>query len=506
MTTTSTMDSTPAADREVEEIDSLCMNCHEDGVTRLLLTKIPFFKEIVIMSFSCPHCHFSNAEISNAGEIQQRGIRYRFKANMKSDLERQVVKSDSCVFRIEDLDIEIPAGRGQLTNLEGLISMVKGDLETKQDERKTVDETLYHQIEEVIRGLSKLLDGTQASFTVSLDDPTGNSFIEPSPKDGTGKYTRSEYARSPEQNEALGLGGQDEEAETTAPPTSLRPEYHASDAMYPRMNPTASLPNTSDDEIVENQVYSFPASCPGCTRPCSTHMKMVRIPHFSEVVIMSTVCDLCGYRSNEVKSGGAVPAKGRRITLRIENSEDMSRDILKAESCAMSCPELSLNVEPGTLGGRFTTVEGLLTQVRDDLKANVFDTDGAGDSMQGSDKTKWTEFFGRLDSAIQGELKFTIVLEDPLAASYVQSFMAPEPDAQMEVVEYDRTAQEEEELGLTDMKTEGYEEEHKASVEAEKARATDNKAPQPTPTDKPAKEEIDVEEIQNAIKEQFGLA
>ena len=35
-----------------EEMESLCMNCHENGITRLLLTKIPFFKEIVIMSFA----------------------------------------------------------------------------------------------------------------------------------------------------------------------------------------------------------------------------------------------------------------------------------------------------------------------------------------------------------------------------------------------------------------------------------------------------------------------
>ena len=35
----------------VDEIESLCMNCHEDGMTKLLLTRIPFFREIIIMSF-----------------------------------------------------------------------------------------------------------------------------------------------------------------------------------------------------------------------------------------------------------------------------------------------------------------------------------------------------------------------------------------------------------------------------------------------------------------------
>lgn len=147
----------------------------------------------------------------------------------------------------------------------------------------------------------------------------------------------------------------------------------------------------------------------------------------------------------------------------VNSKEDLSRDILKAESCAMSCPELNLNVEPGTLGGRFTTVEGILTQVRDDLRSSIFDAGDGGDSMESESKTKWNDFFAKLTSAINGEVKFTIILEDPLASSYVQSFTAPDPDPQINVEDYERTEEEKEELGLNDMKTEGYEEEHAAT-------------------------------------------
>lgn len=158
-----------------------------------------------------------------------------------------------------------------------------------------------------------------------------------------------------------------------------------------------------------------------------------------------------------------MPEQARRITVSIDGKEDMSRDILKAESCALSCPELGLSVEPGTLGGRFTTVEGILTQVRDDLKSSIFDVGDGGDSMDSATKSKWTEFFDKLSSAINGEVKFTIILEDPLASSYVQSFTAPEPDPKIKVEDYERTEEEMESLGLNDMKTEGYEEEHAAT-------------------------------------------
>lgn len=46
---------------------------------------------------------------------------------------------------------------------------------------------------------------------------------------------------------------------------------------------------------------------------------------------MATCCDACGHRDNEVKSGGGIEPKGRRITLVIEKSEDMTRDVLKVQ-------------------------------------------------------------------------------------------------------------------------------------------------------------------------------
>lgn len=174
-------------------------------------------------------------------------------------------------------------------------------------------------------------------------------------------------------------------------------------------------------------------------------------------------------RSNEVKTGGAVPSKGRRITLRVEDVEDLGRDILKSESCAFSCEELQLSVQPGTLGGRFTTLEGILTQIRDDLSAQIFDMGDAGtaaartaamtgDSMATENKTAWQTFFDEMGKAIRAEKKFTVVLEDPLASSYVQNLCAPDPDPQLTIEDYERTEEEMEDLGLNDIKTEGYEE------------------------------------------------
>lgn len=51
-----------------------------------------------------------------------------------------------------------------------------------------------------------------------------------------------------------------------------------------------------------------------------------------------------------------------------------------------------------------------------------------------------------------------MILDDPLANSYIQNIYAPDPDPNMTIEAYDRTFEQNEELGLNDIKVEGYEE------------------------------------------------
>lgn len=430
-------------------------------MTRLLLTKIPYFREIIIMSFNCPHCGLQNNEIQSAGSVQPKGTHYELRLTSLEDFSRQVVKSDSATVKFIELDLEVPAGKGQLTNLEGLLSSVADDLEMGQEARKEQMPELFPQIALIITKARAMLAGDAFPFRVYVDDPAGNSWIQPDPRDGVGKWSKRDYERTPEQNEALGL------SDSSA---------NNADGSIPLQNQGRLGDN---EELIPDEVYSFPASCPGCMHPCITHMKMVDIPHFKQVVLMSTVCDACGYKSNDVKTGGAIPELGSRITIQVKTQEDLARDILKSESCALACPELELTVNPGTLGGRFTTVEGLLTQVRDDLKNQIFQTGDegvGGDGTESAEKARWTAFFERLDRAIKGEVEFTIVLADPLASSYVQSLAddPSQPDAQMTIESYTRTAEEEEDLGLADMKVDGYEGQEAAN--AASAAADEKKA------------------------------
>ncbi|SCV02183.1 LANO_0F15808g1_1 [Lachancea nothofagi CBS 11611] len=444
---------TGAADAEghpVQEIESLCMNCHEDGITRLLLTTIPYFREIVLMSFECPHCGLKNCEIQPASQIMEKGCKYMLKVEQKEDFNREVIKSETAICKFQELDIEIPAKRGQLTTVEGLLSEMLTDLAADQPARKAIDESLYEQIEAFITKVRSYLncEPDTLPLTFTLDDPAGNSWIEYKPGEPAHKWSQTQYVRSGEQNVLVGIISQDqlEQQYMEERAKIADKDRNPSEAQKPTF-----LSDETDIENFNNEVQTFSATCPSCNHPCDTHMKPVNIPHFKEVIIMSTVCEHCGYKSNEVKTGGAIPDKGRKITLVCDEAEDLSRDILKSETCSMTIPELNLDIQQGTLGGRFTTLEGLLQQVYSELKTRVFTQ--TSDSMDAEAKTRWEKFFGKLQDGINGKVKFTVIMEDPLAGSYIQNVYAPDPDPNMTLEDYERTEEQNEDLGLNGMIT-----------------------------------------------------
>ncbi|XP_035488094.2 zinc finger protein ZPR1 [Scophthalmus maximus] len=418
------------------EIESLCMNCHQNGSTRLLLTRIPFFKEIIVSSFSCDHCSWSNTEIQSAGRIQEQGVCHTLRVRSKQDLDREIVRADSATTRIPELDFEIPpfTQKGTLSTIEGLLDRAVAGLEQDQPGRRDTQPEVAEKIEEFIRKLRKLKE-VESEFTLVIEDPAGNSFVEnPRAPQKDEALAVSLFKRTMQQDMQLGLRADDD----------LEEEEEKE-------------PAENDLEAMRGEVLVFNTNCPECNAPASTNMKLVQIPHFKEVVIMATNCDVCSHRTNEVKSGGATEALGTKITLHITDPSDMTRDLLKSETCSVAIPELEFELGMGAVGGKFTTLEGLLTDIKDLIVSkNPF---MCGDSSTTGRVQKLSEFGEKIDKVMSAEMDVHIVLDDPAGNSYLQNVFAPDPDPEMTVEKYTRTFEQNDDLGLNDMRTEGYEEE-----------------------------------------------
>ncbi|KAL6996495.1 hypothetical protein U1Q18_006627 [Sarracenia purpurea var. burkii] len=218
--------STDNADAALYQVESLCMRCGENGITRFLLTSIPHFRKILLSAFECPHCgerslfflpglSVGTMKCSLLVSSSPEGVTTNW--SFPQMLNRQVVKSETATIKIPELDFEIPpeAQRGSLstellphpiivTAVEGILVRAADELEALQEERKKVNPQTADAIDNFLLKLKGCAKG-ESSFTFILDDPAGNSFIEnpfaPLPDPSLNiKF----YERTPEQQALLG--------------------------------------------------------------------------------------------------------------------------------------------------------------------------------------------------------------------------------------------------------------------------------------------------------------
>ncbi|KAI4296961.1 hypothetical protein L6164_036876 [Bauhinia variegata] len=458
-------------DAPVYQVESLCMRCGENGITRFLLTLIPHFRKILLSAFECPHCGERNNEVQFAGEIQPRGCCYCLKipSGDQKMLDRQVVKSESATIKIPELDFEIPpeAQRGTLSTVEGILVRAADELQALQEERRKVDPQTAEAIDQFLMKLRACSTG-ESSFSFILDDPTGNSFIEnPFAPSSDPSLNIKFYERTPEQQASLGYLVDPSQTEGTQD-GALTGEQAGLDDQA-RREPHGSIgaaaghraiAQTNSAEIAEalfrytapEEVMTFPSTCGACAARCETRMFVTNIPYFQEVIVMASTCDSCGYRNSELKPGGRIPEKGKKITLSVKNVKDLSRDVIKSDTASVKVPELDLELASGTLGGIVTTVEGLITKISESLERVHGFT--FGDSLDEHKRIKWIDFKARLNKLLSLEEPWTLILDDALA----NSFIAPvtddlNDDNQLTFEEFERSWEQNEELGLNDIDT-----------------------------------------------------
>ncbi|GER57387.1 ZPR1 zinc-finger domain protein [Striga asiatica] len=464
-------------DAPLYQLESLCMRCEENGTTRFLLTQIPHFRKILLSAFECPHCGERNNEVQFAGEIQPKGCHYLLEvpSGDQKMFNRQVVKSETATIKaydfrtclekllfmgtfafppsllmftmqIPELKFEIPpeAQRGSLSTVEGTLMRAADELAALQQERKKVDPHTAEAIDDFLVKL-RACATAESSFTFILDDPAGNSFIEnPFAPALDPSLTIKFYERTPEQQAALGYLVDPSQED----PSTRNTLEETSDAPQRQVEPHGSVGARAGRQAIaqgnSSQIADalFRYSAP----------EEIDIPYFQEVIVMASSCDACGYRNSEVKPGGRIPDKGKKIIVHVKNVKDLSRDVIKSDTASVKVPELDLELASGTLGGLVTTVEGLISKISESLERVHGFT--FGDSLDDSRKSKWKDFRSKLDKLKNLDDPWTLVIDDALS----NSFVAPatdeiKDDTQLIFEEYERSWEQNEDLGLNDMDT-----------------------------------------------------
>lgn len=278
------------------------------------------------MSFSCDHCGFANNEIQSGGQIDEKGCRIELTVKNTDDLNRKIVKSDYTSLKIVELDFEIPSQsqKGEITTLEGIIDRSILGLEQDQPVRRIEHPDDAQQIDDFIMSLQKL-KLVDSPFNIILEDITGNCYVEnPNAPHTDQACILTYFNRTLDQDHMLGMFSQAELRENEGPP----PVGGTSNEQKGKMLHPIEEDSWPLEEL-HGQVLQFSTLCGNCQSPCDTNMKVTSIPHFKDVVIMATCCDVCGCKTNEVKSGGGIEDKGVKFEVLIDSRDDMSRDVLK---------------------------------------------------------------------------------------------------------------------------------------------------------------------------------
>ena len=191
-----------------------CMACGRTGETRMSITSVPNFSEIILMCFVCEKCGFKDAEVKPGGDISEKGTITTLHVTLEtaaSDLKRDVLKSGDASLAIPELGFESAYGTlgAVYTTVEGLLVQTKENMESSSLFQMGLGDSASAQTKSKFRAfLDKLGDVIEgrSPFTLIIKDPIGSSWIySPLAPQSDPQIDFEYFDRSEEENEILGL-------------------------------------------------------------------------------------------------------------------------------------------------------------------------------------------------------------------------------------------------------------------------------------------------------------
>lgn len=228
----------------------------------------------------------------------ERGVTCTLGVRHRGDLDRQIVRSQACEIAIPEFELTLPPNeRGQLTTVEGLLRDIVADLGADQPLRRIQNEAAYAKIQGIIDGLKEVIDDEEEdeeeggvesdkpivgklkedpvkrTITITLDDPSGNSFLEFVGSMADPKWSLKTYTRTLQQAASLGL----------AIPTGEEGTKGASEEDAGGQKGAEGERESLDGK--NDEIFEFLGVCPRCGRALATRMKKVSIPYFKVSVL-----------------------------------------------------------------------------------------------------------------------------------------------------------------------------------------------------------------------------
>ena len=152
-----------------------CAFCNNDTLTLSeRIMEIPFFDKVLLFSMNCSSCGYHKADVEALEKKEP--TKYTFEIENEEDLKVRIVKSSEGTVKIPHVITISPgtAANGYVTNIEGILSRVKRQIEVTRDTEE--DQDAKKKAKNLLKKLQKVLWG-QEKLKIIVEDPSGNSAI-----------------------------------------------------------------------------------------------------------------------------------------------------------------------------------------------------------------------------------------------------------------------------------------------------------------------------------------
>lgn len=152
-----------------------CPICHKKSLTLSEHEQdIPHFGLTFFFTMSCSECGYHKADVE-AAEAKEP-CKYTFTVESEEDLKARVVRSSTATIKIPRITTITPgpASNGYITNIEGILSRVKRQIEVARDSEEEKEDR--KKAKNLLKKLQRIMWG-QESIAITIEDPSGNSAI-----------------------------------------------------------------------------------------------------------------------------------------------------------------------------------------------------------------------------------------------------------------------------------------------------------------------------------------
>ncbi len=168
-------------------------------------------------------------------------------------------------------------------------------------------------------------------------------------------------------------------------------------------------------ETIAEEIEQLPGQkCPMCMKDTLSLMQTEKeIPYFGRVLIFSMDCEDCKYHKADVEALEKRPKV--KFTLEVSSEADLNIRVIKSSEATVKIPRI-MTITPGPASnGYVTNVEGILNRVKVMLEK------ARDDAEENEDRKKAKNMLKKVQDALWGRDKITIIIEDPSGNSAIIS-------------------------------------------------------------------------------------